>query len=459
MWKGRFNTGTAGLLKKYSESISFDWRLYRHDIAGSIAHSCALLEAGLITAGEQKEIAEGLLQIQDEIARGEFSFDESLEDIHMNIESTLTKRIGAAGAKLHTARSRNDQVALDLRLYLREETGTILNLVRELQRALVTLGVRHAEVMIPGYTHLQRAQPVLFAHHLLAYVEMLQRDTGRFADAEKRINVMPLGSGAIAGSTINLNRDLIAKLLDFPEITRNSMDAVSDRDFACELLAAIAITGMHLSRLSEDLILWASSEFRFITISDAFTTGSSLMPQKKNPDVAELTRGKTGRLYGNLFSLLTTLKGLPMTYNRDMQEDKEPVFDSVDTIKAALEVFAAMVYEIELPSCEGRVGLVSDPLLLATDLADYLVKKGVPFREAHECVGKAVRISEQAGCGLNQLPIGRFREINAAFENDLYAVFDPVKALAARTNPGAPSPANVAAQLKKWQESLGATKE
>src|SRR5579862_5231624 len=293
MWKGRFKSDTAGILKRYSESISFDWRLYSHDIDGSIAHAAALLDAGVITAKENKSIAEGLEQIRREIESGEFRFNPDLEDVHMNIEAALTKRIGDAGAKLHTARSRNDQVALDLRLFLREETREIQGGIVDLQRGLVALGEANKHVIIPGYTHLQRAQPVLFAHHLLAYVEMLQRDFERLADTAKRTNVMPLGSGAIAGSTINLNRELVAKLLGFDCVTQNSMDAVSDRDFACETLAAIAITGMHLSRLSEDLILWASSEFKFITISDAFTTGSSLMPQKKNPDVAELTRGKS----------------------------------------------------------------------------------------------------------------------------------------------------------------------
>jgi argininosuccinate lyase len=455
MWKGRFKTDTAGLLKKYSESISFDWRLYRHDVAGSIAHSRALLEAGLVTREEQKKIEDGLLQIRDEIARGEFSFEENLEDIHMNIESALTKRIGDAGAKLHTARSRNDQVALDLRLYLREETDAIVVFIRGLQGALVALGERNAEVIIPGYTHLQRAQPVLFAHHLLAYVEMFQRDADRLMDARKRLNVMPLGSGAIAGSTINLNRELIASLLDFPALTQNSMDAVSDRDFACELLAALAIAGMHLSRLSEDVILWASSEFRFITISDAFTTGSSLMPQKKNPDVAELTRGKTGRLYGNLISLLTTLKGLPMTYNRDMQEDKEPVFDSVDTIKAALEVVAAMLGGIEVER-EKCAEAVADASLMATDLADYLVKKGVPFRKAHEIIGRSVALCAERKTGLRGLSLDDYRAFSPVFETDVFEMLDAAQSLAARTNPGAPSPENVRAQLKKWREALAA---
>ena len=308
MWKGRFKEQTAALLQSFSESISFDWRLWRHDIEGSIAHSAALEKAGLISKKERAQIVRGLLQIGAEMAARKFQFKTELEDIHMNIEAELTKRIGAAGAKLHTARSRNDQVALDIRLYLRDECDAISGLLRDLQRSLVGLAERHRDIIIPGYTHLQRAQPVYFAHHLLAYVEMLDRDLGRVADCRKRINVMPLGSGAIAGSTIVLDRKLVAKLLGFPAVTQNSMDAVSDRDFAVELLAALALVATHLSRLSEDVILWASSEFKFITISDAYTTGSSLMPQKKNPDVAELTRGKTGRVIGNLVSLLTTCR-------------------------------------------------------------------------------------------------------------------------------------------------------
>jgi argininosuccinate lyase len=453
MWKGRFKTDTAELLKKYSESISFDWRLYRYDIEGSIAHSAALLDAGIITAKERKAIVAGLEKIRKEIDSAEFQFDPNLEDVHMNIESALTKRIGDAGAKLHTARSRNDQVALDLRLYLRAETQEIQKCIMELQRSLVTLAEANKHVIIPGYTHLQRAQPVLFAHHLLAYVEMLERDFGRLADCFRRINVMPLGSGAIAGSTITLDRQLVAKLLGFASVTQNSMDAVSDRDFACELLAAIAITGMHLSRLSEDLILWASSEFKFITISDAYTTGSSLMPQKKNPDVAELTRGKTGRLYGNLLSLLTTLKGLPMTYNRDMQEDKEPVFDSVDTIKSALSICAAMMLEIKVNEPRAAEA-VDDWNLLATDLADYLVLQGVPFRKAHEVIGKTVALCLERQVGFAELSLADFRELSPAFKKDVFEVLDVRKSIDARKATGAPSTANVVAQLKKWRKLL-----
>jgi argininosuccinate lyase len=409
----------------------------------------------LITPEEKTQIENGLAAICEEIRRGEFKFDPALEDIHMNIESELTARIGDAGARLHTARSRNDQVALDLRLYLRDESEEIVNRLRGLQRALVDLGGANSQVVIPGYTHLQRAQPVLFAHHLLAYVEMLQRDVERIEDARKRINVMPLGSGALAGSTIRLDRELIAKLLHFPSVSQNSMDAVSDRDFACELLADIALIGMHLSRLSEDLILWASSEFKFIAISDAFTTGSSLMPQKKNPDVAELTRGKTGRLYGNLISLLTTMKGLPMTYNRDMQEDKEAVFDSVDTIKAALEVFAAMCPGIKIDAVR-TAAAAGDSNLLATDLAEYLVRKGVPFRKAHEAIGKAVALSQEKKIGLHELNLADFQKLSDAFSADVADVFSVAKSIESRGAVGAPSSTNVGAQLKKWSARLKA---
>ncbi len=449
MWTGRFEQPTDELVRSYSESVSFDWRLYRHDIAGSIAHAAALCAAKLIGAEEEAQIAKGLREIEREIGEGKFQFRAELEDVHMNIEAELTRRIGAAGAKLHTARSRNDQVALDLRLYLREEIGLIRDLLRRLQGALVGLAQRHPDAVMPGYTHLQRAQPVLFAHHLLAYVEMLERDRGRLADTAARMDVLPLGSGAIAGSTIVLDRALVAKLLGFSRVSENSMDAVSDRDFVCEFLAAAALIGMHLSRLSEDVVLWSTSEFHFLRLSDAFTTGSSLMPQKKNPDVAELTRGKTGRLYGNLLAVLTTLKGLPMTYNRDLQEDKEAVFDSVDTIKAALAVNAAMLADARIEAAN-MAAAAADPLLIATDVADYLVLKGVPFRQAHEIVGKLVGLSGKKGVPLDQLTLADFRGASPVFEADVHALFDVGRSLAARRAPGAPSPGNVAARLEHW---------
>ena len=454
MWKGRFQQETSALLQQYSESISFDWRLWRQDIAGSIAHSAALLQAGLITADERARIVSGLQEIGTEIEAGRFQWKPELEDVHMNIEAELTHRIGDAGAKLHTARSRNDQVALDLRLFLRDTCDDLDAALTEMQRSLVDLAERHREIIIPGYTHLQRAQPVYFAHHLLAYVEMFQRDRDRIADARKRINVLPLGSGAIAGSTIVLDRELVARELNFPAITQNSMDAVSDRDFAVELLAGLALVAVHLSRLSEDVILWASSEFQFLRLSDAFTTGSSLMPQKKNPDVAELTRGKSGRVIGNLVSLLTTLKGLPMTYNRDMQEDKEPVFDSIDTIRAALAVFAAMLREAKA-NPEACAAAVSDPMLLATDLADYLVNHGIPFRKAHEIVGRAVSLCGEKRCELTGLTLADYQSLSPAFANDVFEILRVEKSMEARRAIGAPSPQNVAAQLARWQAALG----
>jgi argininosuccinate lyase len=453
MWKGRFQQDTSALLQQFSESISFDWRLWEHDIRGSIAHSLALQAAGFLTAEEQRKIETGLSEIGAEIEAGKFPFKTELEDIHMNIEAELTRRIGPAGAKLHTARSRNDQVALDLRLYLRAECDAIGEALRAMQRALVALGERHRDVIIPGYTHLQRAQPVFFAHHLLAYVEMLQRDADRLRDARVRIDVLPLGSGAIAGSTLVLDRELIARQLGFPAVTQNSMDAVSDRDFAVEFLAALALIAVHLSRLSEDVILWASSEFKFITIGDAFTTGSSLMPQKKNPDVAELTRGKSGRVIGHLVTLLTVLKGLPMTYNRDLQEDKEPVFDSVDTVKAALTVFAAMLDTVQV-NATACAAAVADPMLLATDLADYLVTRGIPFRQAHECIGRAVALCTARGCDLPHLTLADYQAISPAFAAEVFEVLKLQKSMSARQAIGAPSPQNVAAQLARWRARL-----
>jgi len=454
MWKGRFQQETAPAVQRFTESVSFDWRLYKFDIQGSIAHAAALQKAGLLTPEEHQQIESGLRAIEREIDEGKFLFRPELEDVHMNIESALTARIGPAGAKLHTARSRNDQVALDLRLYLRHEAGEIRRLIVGFQRALVDSAGKYRSTVIPGYTHLQRAQPVLVAHHFLAYVEMLQRDAERFADAARRINRLPLGSGAIAGSTIALDREYVAKLLGFPEVTRNSMDAVSDRDFVAEMLFALALTGVHLSRLSEDLILFASSEFKLIRVSDAYSTGSSLMPQKKNPDVCELTRGKTGRLLGNLVSLLTTLKGLPMTYNRDMQEDKEAVFDSIDQVKMALEVYTGMIPEIEVDAARARAA-AEDPALLATDLADYLVLQGLPFRQAHEVIGKLVAYTLEQQRTLRELTIDEFRKFSDRFGPDTFEVLDLDRAISRRTTIGAPSLENVAAELERWNSILG----
>ncbi len=453
MWKGRFQTETSDLVQLYGESISYDWRLYSYDVQGSIAHAKALAAAGLISAKEKQAITRGLKEIKKEIEAGEFEFKISLEDIHMNIESALTKKIGDAGARLHTARSRNDQVALDTRLYCRAEITIILKLIAKMQKALIATAERYQDAVVPGYTHLQRGQPVLFAHHLLAYIEMLERDADRLRDAYKRVNVMPLGSGALAGSTITLDRKLIAKELDFPAITQNSMDAVSDRDYVAELIFDLTLTGIHLSRLSEDVILWASAEFDFTELSDAHTTGSSLMPQKKNPDVAELTRGKTGRLIGDLVSILTTIKGLPMTYNRDLQEDKEPLFDSIDTIKAALAVFAEMIAAMKIKTANTREA-ASDPFLLATDLADYLVLKKIPFRQAHDIMGQLTAYSLKHNKAFADLTLDEYHQVSDAFDKDVYQVLNIDTALKARKGIGAPSPANVARQLKRWKRKI-----
>jgi argininosuccinate lyase len=455
---GRFASGPGADVAAFSESISFDWRLWRHDILGSTVHATMLQKIGVLTAAEARAIISGLDKIGKEIAAGAFVWKPELEDVHMNIESALTERV-PAGAKLHTARSRNDQVALDVRLWLRDEMKTLLAEIVGLQRALVALGERNASVIIPGYTHLQRAQPVYFAHHLLAYVEMLERDCERLWDCHSRVNVCPLGSGAIAGSTLKLDRVLVAKLLHFvdangkPQLSQNSMDAVSDRDFAIEFCAAGAILAMHLSRLAEDVILWASAEFGFIKIADAYTTGSSLMPQKKNPDVAELTRGKTGRVYGNLMSLLTLLKGLPMTYNRDLQEDKERLFDTSDTVRACVRLMAAMLdhTSVNAATCQAAAG---DPALLATDLADYLVQKGQPFRKAHHVVGAVVALAERSSKLLNQLTLAELQSVDPTFERDALGVFDLQRAMAKRNLPGAPGTKEVAKQLARWRKLL-----
>jgi argininosuccinate lyase len=454
MWKGRFKEEQSDLLKSYGESISTDWQLYSHDIKGSIAHARALKTAGILTAEEFSQIESGLLAIRTDIESGKFTFSTDLEDVHMNIEAELTKRIGPAGAKLHTARSRNDQVALDFRLWLRDACDGLRGKIKNLQRAIIGLADRHREAIIPGYTHLQRAQPVLFAHHLLAYVEMLDRDAGRFLDARERMDAMPLGSGAIAGSTIILDRQAVARELGFSKVTTNSMDAVADRDFACETLAAIAILGMHISRLSEDVILWASAEFGFLELSDRHTTGSSLMPQKKNPDIAELARGKTGRLYGNLITLLTLMKGLPLTYNRDMQEDKEAVFDSVKTATDTLSIFAEMIDAASL--CEDRaLEAARDPLLLATDLADRLVEGGVPFRQAHEIVGSLVARAQELRVPLDKLDPAEFLAASSVLTDGIVKnTFNLRAALEARRAIGAPSPENVAREIVRWQQSL-----
>ena len=456
----RFASGPAADVAAFTESISFDWRLWRHDIMGSMAHAAMLRKIGILTKAELEAITKGLEQIGQEIHDGKFEWKPELEDVHMNIEAELTRRV-PAGAKLHTGRSRNDQVALDMRLWLRDEIVDLAGELRGLQRAFVGLAEKNAAVVIPGYTHLQRAQPVYFAHHLLAYVEMVERDHQRLTDAFQRVNVCPLGSGAIAGSTLPLDRDFVAKELGFvdaagkPVVSQNSMDAVSDRDFAIEFCSVAALAAVHLSRLAEDVILWASSEFNFIKIADAYTTGSSLMPQKKNPDVAELTRGKTGRVVGNLMALLTLLKGLPMTYNRDLQEDKERLFDTAATVRGCVRLMAAMLEHTSI-NAKNCAAAASDPALLATDLADYLVRNGMPFRQAHHVVGAVVALAEQEGKALDQLTLEQLKSVDKTFGADAPGVFDLKKAMAQRNLTGAPGTKEVAKQLDRWAKKLRA---
>jgi argininosuccinate lyase len=455
---GRFAAAPAADAAQFTQSVSFDWRLWEQDILGSLAHAAMLHKIGLLTEAEFFEIESALDQIAREITAGRFQWQQALEDVHMNIEAELTRR-APAGAKLHTARSRNDQVALDLRLWLRDEIIELSGDTRSLQRALIGLGEKNSAVIIPGYTHLQRAQPVYLAHHLLAYVEMLERDCGRLADCFYRANVCPLGSGAVAGSTLALDREMVARLLGFvdesgqPMLTQNSMDAVSDRDFAVEFCAAAALLAVHLSRLAEDVILWASAEFHFIEIADAYATGSSLMPQKKNPDIAELARGKTGRVFGNLMSLLTLLKGLPMTYNRDLQEDKERLFDTADTVRATTRLMAAMLQNTKInhAACAAAAG---DPALLATDLADYLVRKGMAFRQAHRVVGAVVALAEKSGKPLNKLSLAQLQSVDKAFARDALDVFNLPGAMAKRNLTGAPGTKEVAKQLARWRKQL-----
>jgi argininosuccinate lyase len=455
---GRFANGPSADVACFTESISFDWRLWKHDILGSMVHATMLQKIGVLNSAELKAILKGFDSIARDIQLGRFHWRAELEDVHMNIEAELTRRV-PAGAKLHTARSRNDQVALDVRMWLRDEIFELMNELRGLQKALVELGAKNADVLIPGYTHLQRAQPVYLAHHLLAYIEMLERDYTRLEDCFLRVNVCPLGSGAIAGSTLPLKREMVAKLLGFVDgkgqakVSQNSMDAVSDRDFAVEFCAVAALIAVHLSRLAEDIILWASAEFNFIKIADAYTTGSSLMPQKKNPDIAELARGKSARVIGNLVALLTLLKGLPMTYNRDLQEDKERLFDTVDTVRATVRLTGAMLKntKVNRAACQSAA---SDPALLATDLADYLVRKSMPFREAHHVVGAVVALAETSGKPLSQLTVAQLQTVNKLFGRDAMSVFNLKNAMARRNIIGAPGTKEVAKQLAKWRKRL-----
>ena len=419
LWGGRFKQSTDALMETFSASISFDKRLYDCDIEGSIAHCKMLARCKIITTVESKKIIKGLQRILRECDEGRFEFSESLEDIHMNIENRLSEIVGPVAGKLHTARSRNDQVCLDIRLYLRKEIDDIVSELDRLSKVLVDIAKKNIDLCIPGYTHLQRAQPVLLSHHLLAYVEMMLRDKERFLDAYKRINVMPLGSAALAGTNFPIDRKITAKLLGFPEISHNSIDAVADRDFVAEFCSASALTMMHLSRFCEEVVIWNTSEFGFLELSDAFTTGSSIMPQKKNPDAAELIRGKSGRVFGNLVSLLTMMKGMPLAYNKDMQEDKEPLFDTSETVKACLRIFTDMIKTamfLPIPQKE----LEASGFLTATDLADYLVLKGVPFREAHEITGKTVAYCLENKKTLADLSLAELCKISKRIDKEVF---------------------------------------
>jgi argininosuccinate lyase len=444
-------------VEAFTESISFDRRLCRHDIEGSIAHARMLARQGILSAADEKAIVAGLRGIRKDFERGTLSFSDADEDIHMAIEKELVRRVGEAGARLHTGRSRNDQVALDLRLYLREEIGNVLLGIRGLKDALEDLAGREIDTVLPGYTHLQRAQPILLAHYLLAYREMLERDEGRFNECRVRVNVMPLGAGALAGTGIPIDRRVTAEILAFPAIAKNSLDAVSDRDFAAEFLFDCALLMMHLSRFCEDLILWSTEEFRFVEISDAFTTGSSLMPQKKNPDVAELVRGKTGRIYGHLVALLTVLKGLPMTYNRDLQEDKEPVFDAVDTVRASLSVFTRMLGQVAFRRPEMEKA-AEGGFSTATDVAEYLVKAGVPFRDAHGVAGRIVAFCLEKGKTLAELTLAEYRVFHKAFREDIHEAVTVRRSVDVRDIPGGTSGKAVRRRLREIGRQRGRTK-
>ncbi|MCM3547509.1 argininosuccinate lyase [Niallia circulans] len=435
LWGGRFTKTAEQWVDEFGASIGFDQQLVDEDITGSIAHVTMLAKQHILSEEEAAQIKNGLKTLQKRAAAGELVFSAAQEDIHLNLEKLLIDEIGPVGGKLHTGRSRNDQVATDMHLYLRTQTEEIMEAIRTLQAALVKQAEGHVETLIPGYTHLQRAQPVSFAHHLLAYFWMLERDYGRLQDSLKRVNISPLGAGALAGTTFPIDRAYTAELLHFDGIYENSLDAVSDRDFIVEFLAASAMLMMHLSRLCEELILWSAQEFQFIEIDDAFATGSSIMPQKKNPDMAELIRGKTGRVYGSLFSLLTTLKGLPLAYNKDMQEDKEGMFDAVKTVKGSLRIFAGMI-ETMTVNTEAMTKAVTSDFSNATELADYLATKGMPFREAHEVVGKLVLTAIEKGVYLLDLPIEVYKEASSLFADDIYEVLQPKTVVGRRNSAG-----------------------
>lgn len=452
-WTGRFQESTHQAVESFSASLSYDHRLYAYDLQGSMAHAKMLAKVGIISEQDADQICAGLAEIRVEIEKGEFPYRPELEDIHMNIEARLLEKIGPVGGKLHTARSRNDQVLLDVRLYLRYELQGLIRQISALQKALVEKAKQHLEVILPGYTHLQRAQPILFSHYLLAYFEMLQRDKERFSDCMRRVNVCPLGAGALAGTTLPIDRRLVAELLDFPAITSNSLDTVSDRDFCLEFLACSALLIMHFSRMSEELILWSTPEFSFIELPDAFCTGSSLMPQKKNPDVPELIRGKTGRIYGHLMGLLTVLKSLPLTYNRDLQEDKEAIFDVVDTLTAVFSVLIPLWEKIVV--CQEKMAQsASDEMMLATDLAEFLVRQGVPFRDAHHQVGQVVQYCLSRQKKFSDLSLAEWQTFSVNFTKEVTTLLNPRASVEARISEGGTGSQRVSEALLRAEELL-----
>ena len=453
MWAGRTSGVTDSVADDFNSSIRFDRRLYREDIAGSMAHAAMLASKGILSQSDADAIIDGLQTILDDLDDGALAIDPKAEDIHMFVEQVLTERLGDVGKKLHTARSRNDQVALDMRLHLRHESDAIAEQVRGLIEAIVKLAEDNRDAIMPGYTHLQRAQPILFSHHILAYAMMLLRDLGRLADCRKRIDVSPIGACALAGTTYDTDRQMEASMLGFRAVAQNSIDAVSDRDFCVELLSALSLLMMHLSRFSEEIILWTSWEFRFVTLSDAFTTGSSIMPQKKNSDMAELVRGKTGRVYGDLMALLTMLKGLPLAYDKDMQEDKEAVFDALDTVKMCLNVFTPMLAGMTVHA-DTMYAAAQGGFINATDLADYLVRKGLPFRSAYKVSGKLVSECIQTGCVLETLPLETYRQYSTLIEDDVYAAIDLRTCVETRISEGGTSPASVDKQIAYVKEQL-----
>ena len=457
MWAGRTDGMTEKIADDFNSSIQFDSRMYRQDITGSMAHAAMLAAQGIITQTDADQLIAGLEDILNDLDSGKLAIDLECEDIHMFVEQVLTNRIGDVGKKLHTARSRNDQVALDIRMYLRDEIDTISGLTLDLIEAITDQAEQYADTIMPGYTHLQRAQPITFGHHLMAYAMMLLRDLDRLADTRKRMNLSPIGCCALAGTTYETDRHFEAKRLGFDGICRNSLDGVSDRDFCLELMSAIATEMMHLSRFSEEIILWSSWEFKFVELSDAYTTGSSIMPQKKNPDMAELVRGKTGRVYGDLMALLTTLKGLPLAYNKDMQEDKEAVFDAVDTVKMCLQVFTGMIATLKA-NPENMKRAAQKGFINATDLADYLVKKGMPFRSAYKISGSLVAECIRKNTVLEELPLERYQELSNLFDSDLYEAIDLKTCVEKRISEGGTSVASVIAQMKYVRETLNEKK-